>query len=127
MSNTRSPGSRTPGARPKALLHPGYRYRRGRIEPAAAEIPQPPSAHWTPTAHRKPPACQFPAPEAPADGNEDANDGDNGHEPGPGFEAEPAPAEAAPTVATDAKGRKLVNDAVAYIRGLGGLWQASSQ
>ena len=36
-------------------------------------------------------------------------------------EAETAPAEAAPTVAADAKERKLVNDAVAYIRGLAEL------
>ncbi|MBK1704239.1 serine protease [Halochromatium glycolicum] len=66
---------------------------------------------------------RFPAPEAPADGNADVNDGDNGQqpEPEPGPEAEPAPAEAAPTIAADAKGRKLVNDAVAYIRGLAEL------
>ncbi|MBK5931464.1 NfeD family protein [Halochromatium salexigens] len=36
-------------------------------------------------------------------------------------EVEPAPAEAAPTVAANAKERKLVNDAVAYIRGLAEL------
>jgi len=36
-------------------------------------------------------------------------------------EAEPAPAEATPNVAANAKERKLVNDAVAYIRGLAEL------